>query len=144
MSKKNELESLKTKIKIVGDCWMWTGPILKTSNGGYGRVRFGKSKKLVHVIMYEAKHGKVPRGKVLGHSCFTSLCVNPDHVRPITQLKNMRESRPALKAHCVHGHLRTPKNTITYRRKGGSGRAFKVCLVCYAIRYPGTTKRKTK
>ncbi|QZE10899.1 hypothetical protein SEA_CHISANAKITSUNE_112 [Gordonia phage ChisanaKitsune] len=56
-------------------------------------------------------------------------CVNPWHVRPVTQKENVLRSEIAIaavnarKTHCDHGHEFTPENTYEYRGK-------RHCRVC--------------
>lgn len=73
-------------------CWLW---LLSTCDG-YGQTWDGTIKKvrLAHVVNYEKKYGPVPKGKELDHFvCDTRRCCNPDHVKPVSHLANVRRGR---------------------------------------------------
>jgi len=64
------------------DCWGWSGGI---SAKGYGRFAFyvggGKQRHMsAHRMAYLIKHGSIPEGLVLRHSCDNKLCMNPAHL----------------------------------------------------------------
>lgn len=70
-------------------CWLWT----KAQDGhGYGHVRVnGKSVK-AYAFFYERKYGKAPKGLEFDHKCKVKLCVNPDHLEPVTHQVNCQRS----------------------------------------------------
>lgn len=77
----------------VGDadvCWPWTGTAL---NSGYGNfwVGPGDLKMLAHRYAYETRHGPVPVGQVVMHTCDNKLCVNPAHLRAGSSRANSRD-----------------------------------------------------
>ena len=72
-------------------CWVWA---LRTNNG-YGVLSFRGRQWYAHRLIYEATHGPVPRGKELDHVCRVSLCVNPDHVEPVTHAENVQRGKTA-------------------------------------------------
>jgi hypothetical protein len=43
---------------------------------------------LVHRAAYTAVNGQIAPGLVIDHKCHTRSCVNPDHLRAVTQLQN--------------------------------------------------------
>ena len=68
------------------DCWLW---LRSTSGGGYGL--FTPSKKgfvKAHRFAYEDVVGPIPEGLHLDHVCRNRLCVNPAHLKPVTQQEN--------------------------------------------------------
>lgn len=90
MMNQNKFWSLVDKS---GECWIWTGTI----RAGYGIVAIVKDGKKTtagtHRLSYEWRHGPVPTGLFVLHSCDTPLCVNPDHLFVGTHKQNMDDMR---------------------------------------------------
>jgi hypothetical protein len=60
--------------------------------------------------------GPVPVGKQIDHLCRVTLCVNPEHLEPVTCLENLLRGRTvnaanAAKTACVNGHPFDADNT---------------------------------
>jgi hypothetical protein len=106
----------------LGQCWLWTGGL----SGGYGRFRLGsifdgsRRQGFAHRFAYEFVVGPIPEDKVLDHfACDNGAggCVNPFHVRPVTQAENLLRSETspiavnARKTHCKRGHVFDEANT---------------------------------
>lgn len=115
-------------------CWLWATTAV--DGGGYGV--FGRRIEprgrtvmfKAHRVMYEDKYGEVPNGTELDHLCRQSLCINPDHLEPVTHKENVLRglSPPAQKARqetCLKGHPFRDRRT-----KRGN----RVCLSCKAER----------
>jgi hypothetical protein len=118
-----------------GGCWEWTSTAkTRPDRYGYGlystRIN-GRRVQLVHRIAWELLRGPIPAGMQLDHLCRNRLCVNPDHLEPVTNRENtLRGTSPAarnaLKTHCKHGHQLTPENI---RDRGGlNGRECRECI----------------
>lgn len=76
-----------------GDCHIWTG----ATTSGYGILIVDGTLKRAHRLSYELKHGAIPPGMVVDHICHVTACVNPDHLRAVTQKQNVEnifKSRP--------------------------------------------------
>lgn len=72
-------------------CWVWQGCV---NNQGYGITKRGLPKtRLSHVVEYEKKYGAVPEGLELDHLCSIILCINPDHLEPVTHTDNVRRGK---------------------------------------------------
>lgn len=73
-----------------GGCWNWTA---NKNNKGYGLFRPGGTapKRLAHRLSYENSYGPIPHGLNILHSCDNPACVNPAHLRPGTQVENVRD-----------------------------------------------------
>lgn len=90
-----------------GDCWLWTGPMHSRGYGtmsvyvGYGTTR----SQYAHRLAWEFLVGPIPKGLNIDHLCKNKLCVNPDHLEPVTQRVNVRRGITAKKTHCKWGHL---------------------------------------
>jgi hypothetical protein len=86
-----------------GGCWMWTAGTANT----YGQFRVGGQRVQAHRFSYEMVHGEVALELVMDHLCRRHLCVNPEHLEPVSNEENVArgvEARGGLKTHCVHGH----------------------------------------
>jgi HNH endonuclease len=68
-------------------CWIWLGD---RQGQGYGRVNTPDGSTLAHRVYYERHVGPIPAGHSLDHLCRVRLCVNPEHVEPVTFIENMR------------------------------------------------------
>ena len=79
-------ESFSAPCPITG-CWYWMG---RLDRCGYGSLRDGVKMKKAHRYSWESVNGPVPDGLVLDHfKCNNPSCVNPDHLRPVTQRENV-------------------------------------------------------
>ena len=70
-------------------CWLWKNA---TDGNGYGHLRENKRSVKAYRFFYERKYGKVPNGLELDHLCKTKLCVNPDHLEPVSHQINMQRA----------------------------------------------------
>jgi hypothetical protein len=129
-------ERFWAKIVQRGDCWEWTGG---TIGAGYGHFTQGGEQKmmLAHRWAYEAMVGEIPAGLVLDHLCMNKLCVNPDHLDPVTQAVNI-ERNPnsinktcAMVTHCPAGHAYDEANTRWYK----GGRNCRACARVHTANY---------
>jgi hypothetical protein len=72
-------------------CWIWQGTVTR---GGYGIVTLtGKRTVGAHRWAYEQLVGDIPEGLTLDHLCYVPLCVNPDHLEPVTPGENTRRAK---------------------------------------------------
>lgn len=130
------------KVKKTDSCWLWTG----STHEGYGtlrRTRGGRQKKFqAHRFAYELLVGPIPEGMTLDHLCHNNdkecqagndcihrRCVNPAHLEPTPNIKNILRgkgwtAKNARKTHCPHGHEYNAKNTFI--NINGS----RVCIIC--------------
>ena len=69
-------------------CWLWS----RTSTDGYGYFSIGGKHIRAHRFSYSLAKGPIPPGHSIDHRCHTTLCVNPDHLRPVTP-KESSENR---------------------------------------------------
>lgn len=67
-------------------CWLWKG---RTNTVGYGMFDYSGTTGFVHRISWFIAGKTIPSGEVLDHECRTRSCVNPKHLRSMTQKKNL-------------------------------------------------------
>jgi hypothetical protein len=109
-------------------CWEWTSTI---DNNHYGVFPASGKRYRAHRAMYMHLVGPIQTGLVIDHLCRNTICVNPDHLEPVTQKENvLRGVGPAAvnagKSHCPRGHALIDTNLIkALARKGG--RACRSC-----------------
>lgn len=103
------LDRLVEKFDVdASGCWIWTA----STRNGYGQVRTpGRAGTVIgaHRAMYIEIRGAIADGLDLDHLCRNTLCVNPDHLEPVTRRENItRGTAPAAlnarKSRCKAGH----------------------------------------
>lgn len=72
-------------------CWNWTGR-RGGSEGRYGSMSINYRATYVHRFSYELHIGPIPEGLTIDHLCRNTLCVNPDHLEPVTLRENLRRA----------------------------------------------------
>lgn len=77
-----------------GGCWNWTGAQYTPRAGGYAQFTVNNSKLKAHIWSYRHFVGPIPSGLQLDHECRNRICVNPRHLRPVTNKQN-QENRSA-------------------------------------------------
>lgn len=90
-------------------CWRWAG-----GRGGkasiYGIFTYAGVHTSAHRVAYELLIRPIPTGLVLDHLCGDTLCVNPEHVEPVTAAENRRR-QAARVTHCRRaGHPLSGEN----------------------------------
>lgn len=106
-------------------CWIWN---LFIDASGYGSVRSAGRTWYAHRFAWTVLRGPIPEGMHIDHLCFQPSCVNPDHLRVVQPLVNMRNHRAAFKTHCAQGHEFTTDNTGIGKRR--DGRTYRMCKTC--------------
>ncbi len=80
-------ERFWSRVERSETCWIWRGA---TATNGYGRFVAGNVHHPVHRFAWQAIRGDLPAGSQLDHRCHQRLCVNPDHLRPVTGWQNQQ------------------------------------------------------
>lgn len=70
-------------------CWNWTGTVART---GYGFFSIGRNSYLVHRLAYEFAVGPIPAGMMVDHTCRNRRCVNPAHLRAVSNKQNQENA----------------------------------------------------
>lgn len=105
-----------------GGCWEWTGGQVS----GYGNFWLGGRTWIrAHRYAYEFCVGEIPNGLQLDHLCRNRVCVNPDHLEPVTQRENIVRGSAAI-THCPAGHKYTDRDVTMV--------GWKRCLECHRLR----------
>ncbi|PNG96567.1 HNH endonuclease signature motif containing protein [Streptomyces malaysiensis] len=77
-------------------CLLWDAG---THGDGYGRFKLNGRDVQAHQVAYEYRHGPVPEGLELDHvfarGCRSQLCVNHEHLEPVTRSENVRRGHAA-------------------------------------------------
>jgi hypothetical protein len=122
-----------------GDCWKWTAGVSNSGRGVFS-VNTGRSTS-AHIVAYELVKGSIPKGLELDHLCRTGICVNPEHLEPVTHLVNMLRSSlykggisktqrslgfSIKRSQCKHGHPLSGKNLYVNPNTGK--RSCRACM----------------
>lgn len=118
-------ESFSAPCPITG-CWIWTGSL---ATRGYGVLKVNGKSRLAHRWIYEQTKGPIPAGLVLDHyRCDNKLCVNPDHLRPVTNRENvLRGDTPASR---LLSRPVCPKCGGEWSQRGIKSGGGRICIPC--------------
>jgi excisionase family DNA binding protein len=116
-------------IDFFGDCWEWTGTDDGHGYGVIGRGRRNSGLMAAHRAVWELLVGPIADGLQIDHLCRNHMCVNPDHLEPVTAEENKRRGFSMARLHaardtCRFGH---PKDGITQPKNGKPHRYCKTC-----------------
>ena len=103
-----------------------------TGSHGYGQVGWHTGHKvqmaLTHRVAWEAYRGPIPDGLTVDHICRNRLCINPQHLRLLTNEENGRSNGQAIKSHCPRGHEYSGDNLYI------TPKGHRICRACSRIR----------
>lgn len=104
-------------------CYLWLGGL---NSAGYGP----------HRKVYEVFRGPIEGRLHIDHLCRVKSCVNPAHMEPVTQSKNLRRGVYPRKeaSHCCRGHEFNADNIIhvLVRDEINGDRWKRNCRICTA------------
>lgn len=124
-------------------CIEWTAG---TNGVGYGLfhryVLGGDAKVYAHRWAYEQRYGPIPTGLHLDHLCRNTLCVNPEHLEPVSAAVNVLRgvSSPANNARkvaCHRGHPLSGENLYITPSTG-----YRSCRECARQRERARNRKK--
>jgi len=93
------------------NCWIWIGA---QRGKRYGNFSINGNDMYPHRVSYEHYKGKIPKGFDIDHLCRHTLCVNPEHLEPVSHKENCQRgivNQNKGKLFCKRGHEFTPENT---------------------------------
>lgn len=143
------VEKMWDNTTIFNGCWLYNGN-KAGSNNSYGILMSNGVREFTHRISAHLFLGlnlnnlKTQANHKL--ECPHRNCWNPDHLYVGNQKENIADfigskgHRNSRKTHCKNGHEYTPENTRV--TKLGSGRTFRVCIICYRISSKKTYDKK--
>lgn len=115
----------------VDACWVWSAR--KTADG-YGLFKFPGGWVPAHRALFKIIGIPLVSGLTIDHLCCNRACVNPSHLRQVTNRENILADHSSAtaamhsrKSHCPQGHAYSVENTYIWNR----GRA---CRECKRIR----------
>lgn len=95
------LEAFWSKVDKSGECWLWTGYVMKSGYGQYSP--FKALSQYVHRAAYLLVNGSIPEGLMVDHVCHVRHCVRPLHLRLATNGQN-QQNRKGPAATGTSGH----------------------------------------
>ena len=111
-------ERFFAKVDKTDTCWNWTGAVTAYRPNrpiGYGTMIVNSRPFYAHRLSFLMHNGYLTEGLVVDHQCNNTLCVNPDHLKQMTNGENIRRGYEirGRKTTCKYGHDRSnaPKNS---------------------------------
>lgn len=117
------------KVEKSQKCWLWVA----AKSSGYGTIGYDGSMLYAHRVSVVLSGRKIPKGLVVDHICRNPACVNPKHLRVVTQKENIHSGNTNIaKKFCKNGHSFNEENTLIRDRIGKNGRPTRTrqCRVC--------------
>lgn len=69
-------------------CWNWLGRV--SGKRSYPQISVGGRQTMVHRITYEELVRPLTPGETIDHLCRNSMCVNPEHLEPVSLRENVK------------------------------------------------------
>lgn len=68
-----------------GECQVWTGFV---NARGYGQITINGRAAVAHRVSYELSGATIGQGMQIDHICHVRTCINPAHLRQVTNKQN--------------------------------------------------------
>ena len=107
-------------------CWLWAAAI----STRYPRFKPNGQMYRAHRWAYEHFVGPIPEGLEIDHLCGVPICVNPNHLEPVTRQENLARHRERLGGSadaCMRGHPFEGYNLIIERDRHLIKRRCRIC-----------------
>jgi hypothetical protein len=105
-------------------CVLWTGPV---NRGGYGVTRIGNTTTSAHRLAWIKANGPLSDELEVDHLCRNRLCVNLEHLEPVTRSENTRRAPRFQVTECPHGHPLAGENLYVQTVNGRQWRSCRIC-----------------
>lgn len=144
MKTKTVEEILLSKIRVdERGCWIWTASLCHRGRGKITLRQAGVLRTFAAArASYTAFVGPIPPGLEVDHRCMVPLCINPQHLEPVTGEENRRRYFETF-THCRAGHPYDELNArVASRRSERTGKQVRVCRACERMRLGRYNARK--
>lgn len=82
------MERIMPQVEKTEYCWFWQGRVSGTSK--YPQISLGGRQTMVHRIVFEELSRQLEPGETLDHLCRNKVCVNPNHLEPVSLRENVK------------------------------------------------------
>lgn len=122
---------------LVTGCIEWTGSRVPN---GYGQIRRGEVLVLAHRLAWELKHGPIPEGMKVLHTCDNPPCCNEEHLFLGTDADNsadmVAKGRQARQKGEAHGNSKLTENDVLeIRRRLVAGESQRKIAVAFGVHH---------
>ena len=130
--KQKDFDRFWSYVNKTETCWLWTGSNIRKGYGRFSLYLDGNNTRTLvtaHRVSFVLSGQDILGGMVLDHICKNKLCINPRHLRLVTQLENIMAGngiakKYAARSECSKGHPLSGSNLMV---RQDSGRRCRIC-----------------